>query len=294
MIVLSSSNPRHVRATVAHPTPCGSGGVYIRHIFMIAWGMFGFLIKKTFFDMWDNLIRIVILNLGYILGFAIIIYFPLLFRDIPLLFFSALGIGMGILFVYSGVVSSMTSKIADYEKPEFADFLPALKATYPTSLLFALVNLVLVILFQISFRVYGGMQAIIGTLAYSFLIWVVIFWLLAVQYFFSIQARLDRKFVKIIKKMFLLLLDNPLFTIGLLIGTLLTTVISVFTAALLPGIASVFLWWNVALKLRLYKYDYLEKNPESRRNIPWDALLTEDRERVGKRTLKGMIFPWKE
>jgi uncharacterized membrane protein YesL len=142
--------------------------------------------------------------------------------------------------------------------------------------------------------VYGRIQSFIGPLASSFLFWVLIFWILAFQYFFSIQARLDKKFGKVIKKMFLLLLDNPLFTIGLLIGTLITFAVSVFTAFLLPGIASIFLWWNAALKLRLYKYDYLEENPESRRNIPWDALLTEDRERVGKRTLKGMIFPWKE
>ena len=256
--------------------------------------MFGFLIKKSFFDMWDNLIRIVILNLGFILAFAIIIYFPLLFRDIPVLFFTALGIGMGILFVYSGVVSSMASSIADYTKPEFKDFLPALKATYPTSLLFALVNLVLVILFQVAFRVYGGIQSFVGPLASSFLFWVLIFWVLALQYFFAVQARLDRKFTKIIKKMFLLLLDNPLFTVGLFITTVIIFAISAFTAFLLPGIATIFLWWNVALKLRLYKYDHLEEHPDARRNIPWDALLTEDRERVGKRTLKGMIFPWKE
>jgi hypothetical protein len=261
---------------------------------MVAWSMFGFLIKKSFFDMWDNLIRIVILNLGFILAFAIIIYFPLLFRDVPVLFFAALGVGMGILFVYSGVASNMTSAIADYTKPEFKDFLPALKATCPTSLLFALLNLVLVILLRVAFQVYGQIQSFIGPLASSFLFWVLIFWVLAIQYFFSIQARLDRRFVKIIKKMFLLLLDNPLFTLGLLIGTLITFALSVFTAFLLPGISSIFLWWNVALKLRLYKYDYLEEHPEARRNIPWDALLTEDRERVGKRTLKGMIFPWKE
>jgi hypothetical protein len=256
--------------------------------------MFGFLIKKTFFDMWDNLIRIVILNLGFILAFAIIIYFPMLFRGTPVLFFTALGVGMGILFVYSGVIGSMTSVVADYTKPEFKDFIPTLKATYLTSLLFALVNLVLVILFQVAFRVYGGIQSFVGPLASSFLFWVLIFWVLAFQYFFAIQARLDKNFRKIMKKMFLLLLDNPLFTVGLFIGTLIIFAISVFTAFLLPGIASIFLWWNVALKLRLYKYDHLEENPEARRNIPWDALLTDDRERVGKRTLKGMIFPWKE
>jgi hypothetical protein len=270
-------------------------GVYMRDIFMIAWDMFGFLIKKSFFDMWDNLIRIVILNLGFMVPLAGLAYALDSFVSGQfVLAWILLVPSLTVLFVYSGVVSSMTSKIADYDKPEFSDFLPILKATYPTSLLFALVNCLLVILFGVAFQVYGQIQSFVGPLASSFLFWVLIFWLLAFQYFFSIQARLDRKFGKIIKKMFLLLLDNPLFTLGLLIGTILVAAISVFTALLLPGIASVFLWWNVALKLRLYKYDYLEENPESRRSIPWDALLTEDRERVGKRTLKGMIFPWKE
>jgi hypothetical protein len=72
-------------------------------------------------------------------------------------------------------------------------------------------------------------------------------------------------------------------------------VASLFTALLLPGISSILLFWNTAFKLRLYKYDWLEQNPGSnKKSIPWDALLVEDRERVGKRTLKGMIFPWKE
>jgi hypothetical protein len=256
--------------------------------------MFGFLIKKAFFDMWDNLIRMVILNLGFIVIFAVVVYFPLLFQSIAPLFYLSLGIGMALLFVYSGMVSAMTAKIADYARPEFRDALEYLRQTYPTSLLFALVNLLLVFLFSVAFPVYGQLRSFAGPLASSFLFWILVFWVLAVQYFFPIQSRLDKKFFKILKKMFLILLDNPLFSVGLLIGTLATLVLSVFTALLLPGIASILLWWNVALKLRIYKYDYLEEHPEGRRNIPWDALLVEDRERVGKRTLKGMIFPWKE
>ncbi len=94
--------------------------------------------------------------------------------------------------------------------------------------------------------------------------------------------------------MFYILLDNPGFCIGLLIGTLFVFFVSVFTAFLLPGLTTIMLWHNAALKLRLYKYDYLEEHPDGRRSIPWDALLVEEREKVGKRTLKGMIFPWKE
>jgi len=256
--------------------------------------MFGFLIKKAFFDMWDNLIRVVILNLGFIVIFAVLVYFPLLAQSVPLLFYLAVAIGVSLLFVFSGMVSTMVSKIADYARPEFRDAVGCLRETWLSSLLFALVNLALVFLFGVAFPVYGQVRSFVGPLASSFLFWILIFWVLALQFFFPVQSRLDRKFTKILRKMFLLFLDNPLFSVGLLIGAVVTLALSVFTALLLPGIASILLWWNVALKLRIYKYDYLEEHPEARRNIPWDALLVEDRERVGKRTLKGMIFPWKE
>jgi len=256
--------------------------------------MFGFLIKKAFFDMWDNLIRIVILNLGFILLLALLIYLPLAFKNTPPLFFLGLGLGLTLLFVYAGVASWLTSQIADYNKPEFKEIVAALKATYPTSLLFAGMNFLLVFLVSVAFPVYGRLKSFVGPLASSFLFWVLVFWVLAAQYYFPLQARLERRFFKTIKKMFLLLLDNPLFTVGLLIGSLVVFVLSAFTAFLLPGLATILLWWNVALKLRLYKYDHLEKHPDERRRIPWDALLAEDRDRVGKRTLKGMIFPWKE
>jgi len=257
-------------------------------------GMFGFLVKKAFFDLWDNLIRIVILNLGFILLLAAFVYFPLLFKGSPPLFFAFLGLSLALLSVYAGLVSWVAGQLADYRKPEPREMLEALKVTWPTSLLFAALNLLLVFLLSVAFPVYGQLKSFVGPLASSFLFWVLIFWVLAAQFFFPIQSRLDRRFLKMLKKSFLLFLDNPLFTFGLFLGSLLIFALSAFTAFLLPGITAILLWQNVALKLRLYKYDHLEAHPEDRRRIPWDALLVEDRERVGKRTLKGMIFPWKE
>jgi hypothetical protein len=54
-----------------------------------------------------------------------------------------------------------------------------------------------------------------------------------------------------------------------------------------------------ALRLRLYKYDYLEAHPEiktakERRIIPWDELIQEDKDALGPRSFKSFIFPWKE
>ncbi len=256
--------------------------------------MFGFLVKKAFFDMWDNMFRIILMNLGYIvvltifwLAFEVAAVVPL---SLALLF-----VGVGVLAVYTGAVSRMCSDIADYKQPGFADFFGYVKESYGTSLLLALVVAVYIFVIRVAFQFYGGMKSLAGPLAVALLFWVTLAWIFASQYYFPIQSRLDRKFRKIFRKTFLLFFDKPGFSVGLLLVAAIVFVASVLTALLLPGIASILLWWNVAFKLRMYKYDWLEKNPgENRRRIPWDALLIEDRERVGKRTLKGLIFPWKE
>jgi uncharacterized membrane protein YesL len=257
--------------------------------------MFGFLIKKTFFDMWDNMFRIIIMNLGYIAVLAIFFMLAPLLTAIPVLFFATLGVGIALFTVYTGAVSRMCSEIADYKQPGFRDFWGYIKESWPSSLLLALAVTAYVLIISVAFQFYGGMKSMVGPLAVALLFWVTVAWGLASQYFFPIQSRLDRKFRKIFRKTFLVFFDNPGFSISLLFTALVALVISVFTALLLPGISTLFLMWNVAFKLRLYKYDWLEQNPgANRKKVPWDALLVDDRERVGKRTLKGMIFPWKE
>jgi len=81
----------------------------------------------------------------------------------------------------------------------------------------------------------------------------------------------------------------------LLLWRIFTFVISALTMLLAPGPAGTALASAVAVRLRMKKYRYLKENPEAeRRHIPWDELLQEEKELVGKRTLKGMIFPWKD
>jgi hypothetical protein len=82
--------------------------------------MFGFLVKKAFFDMWDNLFRILLMNLGYIALFAWFFLLVPLFSAVPLLLFAAAAIGILLFAVYSGAVSRMCSEISDYRQPGFA------------------------------------------------------------------------------------------------------------------------------------------------------------------------------
>jgi uncharacterized membrane protein YesL len=257
--------------------------------------MFGFLIKKTFFDMWDNMFRILIMNIGFdliIAYFLIVIQFlsPLLVLFLPAVF-----IGIALLFIFIGAVSKMTADIADSKQVGFADFWAGLKESYPSSLLIAVCVSGFILVVTIAFSFYGSLQSIAGPLAIGFLFWVTVVMVLAFQFVFPIQSRMDRKLRKIIKKSFLVLLDNPGFSFGMAAGSLVIFAFSLPFFFILPGLSTIQLFWNVGLKLRLYKYDYLEQNPTAnRRKIPWDALLINDREKVGKRTLKGMIFPWKE
>lgn len=302
--------------------------------------MFPFLIKKAFFDMWDNLFRIFALNLGYVL---IISGTGFLLSAVPaaqLAYFAVLIIGCAALSVFTMGTAAIISSLADYKTPEWKVFVDAIRARWLPAVLLVAVNAA-VFLFLLTIAVPVYTQSTIGLVALGLLFWASVFWLLASQAFFPLITRMADPFGKTIRKCFTLLFDNTGFMVGLfialnvsapyLIGLFLLLFLSVPTRLLaigspmllLPGPASAVLLLTVAFKLRMYKYDYLEElqqaaggetaggetagpedaGPEDaertgrrrrRVRIPWDALLADDREQVGVRTLRGMIFPWKE
>jgi len=78
--------------------------------------MWMFLIKKTFFDIWDNLFKIFLLNLGFVVTLIIFLFLPRLFYTIPLLFYTSIIIDIFILFIYTDIVSGITKDISDYKE----------------------------------------------------------------------------------------------------------------------------------------------------------------------------------
>ena len=75
--------------------------------------------------------------------------------------------------------------------------------------------------------------------------------------------------------------------------------LSVLLIGLTPSIGGISIAKQNALRIRLYKYDYLEEHPElktkkERRQIPWEELIYEDRETLGPRKLRSFLFPWKD
>ena len=178
--------------------------------------------------------------------------------------------------------------------------LTSLRAEYVKKIWKSAVVISIICIFQIAalfigFPFYfsvGGLPGLVGLVT---IFWISVFWWMSVQYFFPASYQLEGGIRKQLKKSFLLLLDNTFFSIFLGIYSILILGISFFTALLIPGISVILLAHQAALKLRLYKYDYLEENNDiSRKKIPWSALLYKEKEKIGSRTLKGMIFPWKE
>jgi uncharacterized membrane protein YesL len=257
--------------------------------------MFGFLIKKAFFDMWDNMLSTILLNLGFVLMLAVVLYTPyLLSFSTPLSIFG-LAVGIFLFNWYTGTASMIAADIADYKTPEFKSFPRYAKEIWKSSLALSIVTGIQVAVILIAFPFYASMGGILGLGALSLIFWITVIWQIAAQYFFPVRRRLDNETKKVFRKCFVLFFDNTLFSLALGIGTLIIFVVSSFTAFLLPGLTTVLIWQQAGLKLRLYKYDYLEEEPEAvRKKIPWGALLIEDKERVGPRTFRGMIFPWKE
>jgi uncharacterized membrane protein YesL len=258
--------------------------------------MLMFMVKKAFFDMWDHFLSVVLINLGFIVLLTIPLLLPSVLVDLSV--YAALAsqvIGGLIAFVYAGTISMAARDIANYERPEFGKVLEYLRDTWKSSLVLGLIWAAVVLIVVVGFPVYANMGNLLGLAAIVFLFWALVIWTLASQFYFPVRAQLDTKIGKVIRKSFIIFFDNTFFAIVTGIGSALIIVGSVFTALLIPGIAGLLIWHQVGLKLRVLKYDYLEENPDAnRRQIPWDALLIDERERVGKRTLRGMIFPWKE
>lgn len=254
------------------------------------------MVKKSFFDLWDNFLSVILLNLGFIIVLMIPIWLPAPLASVSIAgALSVQAVGVVVSFIYAGVASMMSRDIVNYQKPEFRNFIPYLKQTWKSSLVLGLIYVGITLVFRIGVPFYSSLGTMLGLAAIVFLMWAVIIFALASQFYFPVRAQLDDTVIKILKKSFVIFFDNTGFALIVAIGAIITAGISVFTALLIPGLTGVLIWHQAGLKLRLYKYDYLEAHPEAnRRSIPWDALLIDDREKVGKRSLRGMIFPWKE
>lgn len=257
--------------------------------------MIGFMLKKAFWDTWDNMGRILLINLIMILLLIIPIFIPQWLVNIPVLSVGALIIGVLAIFLYMGGASRYIRDLVAYKSPELKDIPQHIKDTWRQSLFFGAGSLLFYFICYIGFRFYNQLGNLMGVIGMAFLFWIFVLVSIASTFFFPILNSLDSDIRKILKKSFILLFDNTGAAVILFAAVLFNAGLSLVLAFILPGIGGILVLLESAMKLIMMKYDYLEENPDAnRKKIPWGALLRDEREKVGKRSLKGTIFPWKE
>ncbi|MDF1568924.1 MAG: hypothetical protein P1P77_12975 [Spirochaetaceae bacterium] len=255
------------------------------------------MIKKSFFDAWDNLGALILGNFSFFLVLMAGLW--------PMFRILESGNSMGFIFIVIlipilgitlGMVSSLQSKVADYKRPAWSDLPETFKSTWKISLVYSVSVALFFGISSFGITFYIGMKNMAGLTAVALLFWLCFGVYLLSLWFFPVRNRLSGNFRSLLKKSALIMLDNMGLTLFAgLIMVPLQFFLWPLTAFGAFGPAGILLYQAGTMRLLMLKYDWLEENPESKkRDVPWYELLIDEKELVGKRTLKGMIFPWKE
>ena len=261
--------------------------------------MYLFFIKKNFYDGWDNMLTLIVINLVVMaasLGLLSLVY--ALQQSVPVVIALILvsGIVISILALASGEVASSA---ANFGSAHIADFFRAIPSCIADGIRFGLVLAVVGAAAYVCIPFYFAQKTLIAIFIGAMFVWLVVLTLLSLQWFVAIRSLMHNDFKKCLKKCFLIFFDNVPFSLFTALYDFFLTVLSVFFFGLLPSLSGITLAQVNALRLRLYKYDYYEAHPElktskEKRYIPWDELLQNDKETLGPRSFKSLIFPWKE
>lgn len=257
--------------------------------------MMGLLGRKAFYDFWDNLITIGILNLGFLASALIPAFAPSMLSSIPALGFILALAGILWCSMYAAAAASMMARISDHGGFGIKDFLGAIGPSLKPGLSIGAFAAIAWYLVTTALPFYFGLGSTLGLIAAATLFWILVLAVLAFQYFPAAAARSDGGLRKAARRCLELFFDNTPYSIALFAISIPLLAISFFLAFLLPGPVGIMLFIDEAYRLRLKKYEWLAAHPSSnRKKIPWKEILEEEEELTGRRTLKQLAFPWKD
>lgn len=262
--------------------------------------MFGFVIKKSFCDSWDNLFNLVMVNMIYLFtGFGLISLFAFGSRGNDLLSILLLAFGCIVLSIIAFAFGDQAYKIADFRGIRAAEYFKNIPGVLKDATLFGLMVAFIIVVSAVGIPFYWTQGSTFGLCIAALFVWLDIILLLSLQWFIPLRSAMHNPFKKCLKKCFIIFFDNTWFCIQMALYNLVMIIFSVLFIGFVPSVAGIMVARTDALRLRLYKYDYLEEHPElktkvQRSQIPWEELLYDDKESLGVRNFKSFIFPWKD
>ena len=258
--------------------------------------MFFSAIKKTFFDLWDHLFFALAVNLVFTLAVLGLASLSFLFQGLgPVGLFVFLPIPFLVASVLGGLATFWARDIAVQGSARFSDVLPHLARSWRPSLAFGAAWIVLAAGFLFGIPFYTSLNPIVGFVFGVIMAWAVFFGAGMGLFYPGLNAQVEPKIGKLVKKSFLVFLANPWASLVMVIVLALSLVLSAVTLGFFPGILGISVWLQVCFKFIMAKYEWIEANPEAdHKKVPWSAILAEDMEKVGPRSFKSLIFPWKD
>jgi len=258
--------------------------------------MFGLAIKKAFFDLWDHLYFALVVNL---------VFTVVTLGSVSLAFLLGPSLSVGVFFLVpipfllaallGGLASFWAKDIVADGTARFGDLPKHLAASWKQSLAFGLAWLVLAAGFFAGIPFYSAVNSTVGFVFGVIMAWLVFFAAGMGLFYPGLNAQVEPQVRKLVKKSFLLFVANPVTSLWMALVLVAAVVLSVVTAGFFPGILGISIWLQVCFKFLLAKYDWLEANPEGNpKKVPWAAVLAEEMEKVGPRSLRNLIFPWKD
>lgn len=267
--------------------------------------MLAFFFKKNLCDGWDNLFTIIVSNVFSLALFVAAVAGIVFAQGVhPLLGAVTVVVASGIVMIPVFAWGANARKIADFNTPSLPIFFRTIASVWRTAFVFGALVALLFLVALVGIRYYVELfHGLLGLLLASFIFWFLVVSLLSLQWvipFYFLQE--ENSLVKSVKKGYIIFFDNPVFSLVIFAYNLLLLAISVVLFFLVPGASGMTLAATNALRLRLYKYDWIERMNETdstfasnRRHaaVPWSELLAEDKEALGPRPLRSFLFPWK-
>jgi uncharacterized membrane protein YesL len=253
-----------------------------------------FTIRKTFFDMWDNLLWILLLNSIFLIitcggGLLFLKVHSFGFLKGLLLFTDVY-----LLIIFTCGSSFFLNRIIDGDSPRIQDLVSGIKRNTVSGLLLSVFIFFFSFFISYAFPFYLSMNNPLGYFLLFILSWVLFLTVYTLILYFPAAARYKTATYQTLQKSFFLFTENIGYSLFLTAVTLIIFLLSAATGYLIPGFAGILLLWNVGVKIIAHKKSHLESKPdEVNRPVPWEELLQREIDRLGKRTLRGTIFPWK-
>jgi hypothetical protein len=261
--------------------------------------MIGFFVKKALYDGWDSLLSILALNLLFLaVAFGGFFLVDTLVRVPPVAVAAGI-LAVSALGVFALGLSLSFARVAAFKSFSWKDVPRDLLAAIPHGIALALSACVLAAVFSVALPYYHAIGGRVGFALFALMVWIALIVLLSLQWFLPIRSQLDRRFLKCVKKSFVIFFDNPGLSLFLFGYSIALGVLSLASFFMIPGVFGVVLAQNEAFRLLMHKYDWIEKHPEleyrvARKSVPWAELIADERETLGDRSFRHFIFPWKD